>query len=112
MDITQTVMTMISPDANQEQVRVVIELASSAILDRFRRYEPSATELPAEADYIVVEVAIARYNRIASEGLTSESVEGDSATYESDLTAKYDYQLRELAEAGSSLSKLGRIKAL
>lgn len=112
MDIQTTVQKMISPDADKEQVAIVIELAKGALLSRFNRYKPGATELPIGTDYMIVEVAIARYNRIASEGLTSESVEGDSATYEVDLTAKYDYQLRELAEAGSSLSKLGRIKAL
>lgn len=34
-----------------------------------------------DLDYIVIEVAIARYNRIGSEGLLSHSVEGESQNF-------------------------------
>lgn len=112
MNILETVQALISPDADTVQLTIIIDLAKSALLDRFRMYKPDAIELPPEADYLVVEVAIARFNRISSEGLRSESVDGDSATYEEDLTAKYDRQLRELADQGSSFGKPGRIRAL
>jgi hypothetical protein len=36
---------------------------------------------PAELDYIITEVAIIRFNRIGSEGLASQSVEGESLTF-------------------------------
>lgn len=36
---------------------------------------------PAELDHIVLEVAIIRFNRIGSEGLTSHSIEGESLSF-------------------------------
>lgn len=41
-------------------------------------------EVPEELEYIVVEVAIIRYNRIASEGMTANTVEGESLTWGTD----------------------------
>ena len=41
-------------------------------------------EPPEEMDSIVLEVAIARFNRIGSEGMTSHSVEGESTNYGND----------------------------
>ena len=40
------------------------------------------TGIPAELEYIVDEATIRRFNRIGSEGMKSESVEGHSVTYE------------------------------
>lgn len=39
-------------------------------------------EVPDELQYIVIEVAIIRYNRIASEGMSANSVEGESLTWD------------------------------
>lgn len=41
----------------------------------------SKNEVPDELQYIVIEVAIIRYNRIASEGMSANSVEGESLTW-------------------------------
>ena len=39
------------------------------------------TEIPLGLEYIVEEATIRRFNRIGSEGMKSESVEGHSVTY-------------------------------
>lgn len=39
------------------------------------------TEVPKELEYIVCELAVARFNRIGNEGMTSFSQEGESITY-------------------------------
>ena len=36
---------------------------------------------PAELDYIITEVAIIRFNRIGSEGLSSHSIDGESLSF-------------------------------
>lgn len=41
-------------------------------------------EPPEEMDHIILEVAIIRFNRIGSEGLSSHSVEGESLTFADD----------------------------
>lgn len=46
--------------------------------------------LPASLGHIVVDVALARYNRIGSEGLTSHTVEGETQTFTDDDFASYD----------------------
>lgn len=39
---------------------------------------------PEELDYVILEVAIIRFNRISSEGMKSHSVEGESVTFADD----------------------------
>ena len=39
------------------------------------------TEIPLSLEYVVDEATIRRFNRIGSEGMKSESVEGHSVTY-------------------------------
>ena len=39
------------------------------------------TNPPAELDYIILDVAVIRFNRIGSEGLDSHSVEGESLSF-------------------------------
>ena len=52
-----------------------------------------AKELPEELEYVVVELTIARYNRIGSEGLNSENSDGVSFSYNNDLLKAYKYDL-------------------
>ncbi len=43
--------------------------------------DKTITEVPEELDYIIEEIAVRRYNRIGTEGMKSESVEGHSVTF-------------------------------
>lgn len=44
----------------------------------------TAEEVPEALEYVVVEVAIARYNRIGSEGTASHTVQGESMNWNND----------------------------
>ena len=44
---------------------------------------------PEELDYIVTDVAVIRYNRLGSEGLSSHSVEGESQSFSENDFAGY-----------------------
>ena len=44
----------------------------------------SSDEVPQELSYIVIEVSVARFNRIGSEGLSSHNVEGEQMTWSND----------------------------
>jgi hypothetical protein len=46
-------------------------------------------EPPEEMDHIVLEVAIIRFNRIGSEGMSSHTVEGESLTFSADDFSGY-----------------------
>lgn len=46
-------------------------------------------EPPDELNYIITDVAVIRYNRIGSEGLSSHTVEGESQSFTEDDFAAY-----------------------
>ena len=58
------------------QVEAVYNNIAERLLHRIKD-----TEVPLELEYIVDEATIRRFNRIGSEGMKSESVEGHSVTY-------------------------------
>ena len=64
------------PD-NDELIYEIIELTKSKILNYINE-----VELPLELEFVLVELTIQRYNRIGSEGIVSESVDGKSVSYE------------------------------
>ena len=49
---------------------------------------------PEEMNYIIIDVAIKRYNRIGSEGLASHTVEGESQAFVEDDFADYKEDIR------------------
>lgn len=44
------------------------------------------TEVPSSLEYIVTEMAVARFNRIGNEGMSAYSQEGESITYGDDIS--------------------------
>ena len=68
------------------QVEVIYNNIAERLLHRIKD-----TEIPVELEYIVDEATIRRFNRIGSEGMKSESVEGHSVTYiDEDELAPYE----------------------
>lgn len=55
----------------------------------------NVTQLPMQLEWIVIELTVQRYNRIGSEGMSSESVDGGSTSYIEDELAPY-YQLLDV----------------
>ncbi len=71
---------------NNPQVEAIYNNIAERLLHRIKD-----TEIPAELEYIVDEATIRRFNRIGSEGMKSESVEGHSVTYiDGDELAPYE----------------------
>ena len=77
------------------QVEVIYNHIAERLLHRIKD-----TEVPLELEYIVDEATIRRFNRIGSEGMKSESVEGHSVTYiEGDELAPYESVIVAYLEA-------------
>ena len=77
------------------QVEVIYNNIAERLLHRIKD-----TEIPAELEYIVDEATIRRFNRIGSEGMKSESVEGHSVTYlDEDELAPYESVIVAYLEA-------------
>ena len=76
------IKTLLSVTDNDELIYEITELTKSKILNYINE-----TELPNELEFVLVELAIQRYNRIGSEGIASESVDGKSVSYDDDFEA-------------------------
>lgn len=51
-------------------------------------------EPPEELDHIIVELSVARFNRIGSEGLSSHSVEGESLSFTENEFAPFSAEIQ------------------
>ena len=71
------IKTLLGIPDNDELIYEITELTKSKILNYINE-----VELPLELEFILVELTIQRYNRIGSEGIASESVDGKSVSYE------------------------------
>ena len=80
MLLLNRIKTLLGITDNDELIYEIIELTKSKILNYINQ-----EELPKELDFILVELSIERYNRIGSEGISSESVDGKSVSYEDDF---------------------------
>jgi hypothetical protein len=71
------IKTLLGVTDNDELIYEITELTKSKILNYINE-----VELPLELEFVLVELTIQRYNRIGSEGIASESVDGKSVSYE------------------------------
>ena len=71
------IKTLLGITDNDELIYEITELTKSKILNYINE-----AELPLELEFVLVELTIQRYNRIGSEGIVSESVDGKSVSYE------------------------------
>lgn len=64
-------------------------------------------EIPDSMEYIVIEVAISRFNRIGSENMSSHSVAGESITYTENDFAPYMDEIQAFlnSQEGYSIGK-------
>lgn len=59
-----------------KKLNLIIELATSRLKVLLGNVEP-----PEELQYIILEVAVKRFNKVGSEGFSSHSVEGESFSF-------------------------------
>lgn len=80
------VLLGITNNDNEELLREIIEITKAKILSYI-----DEAELPNELEFILIELAIKRFNRIGSEGISSESIDGKSVSYEDDFESYKTY---------------------
>lgn len=86
-----------------EKLLLIITMAVSRLKLRLGGIEP-----PEEMNHIIIEVAIVRYNRIGSEGLSSHTVEGESITFADDF-APYEDEIQAFINTQKT-SSIGRVR--
>ena len=62
---------------NDELIEEIIEITKEKILNYINE-----KELPKELEFILIELAIERFNKIGSEGIASESIDGKNVSYD------------------------------
>lgn len=68
-------------------------------------------EPPMEMEHIILEVAIIRFNRIGSEGMSSHSVEGESTNYAANDFDGYMDEIQAFLDAQKD-NKRGKVRFL
>ncbi len=74
------IKTLLQINDNDELIYEIAEITKEKILNYINK-----KELPSELEFILVEMAISRFNKIGSEGFSSESTDGKSISYEDDF---------------------------
>lgn len=105
MDVLSNVKLLlgISDTTQDDKLTEIINITAERLKLYIKR-----DEIPSELEYIVKEVSVIRFNRIASEGMTSNSVEGESIVFNDDDFSQY----RKDIEAWKSTVGEGKIKFL
>lgn len=64
-------------------------------------------EPPQSMRHIIIEVSVIRFNRIGSEGMTSQTVEGETLTFNSNDFDAYSDEIQAYIESESSFARKG-----
>ena len=83
-EILQRIKTMLNITDQDSLIEEIYNIATQKILNII-----GESTVPTELEWIVTELTIERFNRIGSEGIQSESVDGKSTTYNDNDIEKY-----------------------
>ena len=76
MLLLNRIKTLLQIQDNDVLIYEIVEITKEKILNYINE-----KELPIELEFILIELAVERYNRIGSEGIASESVDGKNVSY-------------------------------
>lgn len=89
------------------RVATLYERYSALLLTRLQKSDPDILDVPEELEYVVDELTIARFNRLGSEGMTSESMDGHTARYDDVGLVSYENVIIQYLDSNS---KFGRVR--
>ena len=89
-DILERIKTILQVNNQDELIENIFDLVSEKIVSYLK-----VEKVPKSLEWILVELSVQRFNRIGSEGITSESVEGGSTVYIEDELGPYYHFLDE-----------------
>ena len=106
----EQVLTLLGISDPTDEVTSLLNTIISMTTQRLQ-LRLGVASVPAELEYIVVEVSIVRFNRIGSERLSSHNVEGESMTWNSEDDFKpYLSEINAWVSAQDDLKYSGRLK--
>ena len=80
------IKTLLNIEGNENLIYEIVNITESKILNYI-----NTNEMPKELEFVLIELAIQRFNRIGSEGISSESIDGKSVSYDDDFTGYKHY---------------------
>ena len=80
------IKTLLNVEGNENLIYEIVNITESKILNYI-----NASEMPKELEFVLIELVIQRFNRIGSEGVSSEVVDGKSIHYDDDFTGYKHY---------------------
>ena len=80
------IKTLLNVEGNESLIIEIVNITEAKILNYI-----NAIEIPVELEFVLIELAIQRFNRIGSEGITSESIDGKSVSYDDDFVGYKHY---------------------
>ena len=80
-DIKTKLGALISPSKDEQSVDVMIDLVTTKVFNKLKAKKQSVEEYPKELDYLIVDLVVARYNRVGAEGMTAEAMGNKSNSY-------------------------------
>ena len=96
------IKTLLNIEGNENLIYEIVNITEAKILNYI-----NATEMPYELEFVLIELSIQRFNRIGSEGIASESIDGKSVSYDDDFVGHKhyldDYISRNSAKKGYRL---------
>lgn len=92
--------------AKDAQLKLIISGVTSRLQLLLGGVEP-----PESMNHIILEVAVVRYNRIGSEGLSSHSVEGESMNFAESDFAGYMDEIQSFIDSNKEVKK-GKVRFL
>ena len=80
------IKTLLNIEGNEELIAEIVNITEAKILNYI-----NANEMPKELEFVLIELSVQRFNRIGSEGIASENVDGKSVSYDDDFTGYKHY---------------------
>ena len=80
------IKTLLNCEGNEELITEIVNITEAKILNYI-----NATEMPCELEFVLIELSIQRFNRIGSEGIASESIDGKNVSYEDNFESCKQY---------------------
>ena len=80
------IKTLVNIAGNEELLTEIVNITEAKILNYI-----NAIEMPIELEFVLIELSVQRFNRIGSEGIASESIDGKSVSYDDDFTGYKHY---------------------
>ena len=107
LDNLKALLGLPEEDISQDKkLQLILDAAKSRLKLLLGGIEP-----PEELNYIILDVAIIRFNRIGSEGLSSHSVEGESLSFASNDFEPYLDDIQSYLNAQKEATK-GKVRFL